>query len=96
MNSHQQLVERKPPCERNHDLSVKNEFRGLQFRQRAGELRKIARERLARLRLQINFFTIAEGQAAEPIPLGLILPLGSHRKAGGRRGFHRFIFFGER
>lgn len=34
---------------------------------------------------------IAEGEAAETVPLGLVLPLGTVREGGRRMGFHRAV-----
>jgi len=68
-------------------------------RQAAGGLdqfREIAAQRLSALRLQQDFVAGAKHEAAEAIPLGLILPLRSFRKTGRRRGFHRWIRLGNR
>src|SRR6516165_11822836 len=52
--------------------------RTLGFKRRNGgnQFRKISSQRLARLRLQINFATIAKKEAAEAVPFGFILPVG--------------------
>ena len=55
----------------------------LSSRDRFDELGKIARQRLARLRLQLDLVAVAKHQAAKAVPFRLVLPF--RRRPGSRR-----------
>src|SRR5689334_3580026 len=80
MYSLQQIVERQASPDRDHDLSIQYELPRLQRTQAGLHLREIARQGLPGLRLQINLIAVAERQAAESVPLGLVLPLRTLRQ----------------
>src|SRR5262249_17581936 len=71
----QQCVERERAVARHHDLAVEHEFVGWQRPHRLDQLGEIAGERLTRLRLQVDARPTAIDQAAEAVPLRLVLPL---------------------
>ena len=58
-------------------------------REHVDDLGEIAPERLARLGLQLDLVAVAEGEAAEAVPLGLVLPAVALGQLGGEQGFHR-------
>ena len=88
MNAHQQLVERQHVAFRHDELAVENRPRRFERKQRLDDLRKIAIERLSRLRAKLDARAIPERQAAEAIPFGLVLPLRAFGKARDELRFH--------
>jgi hypothetical protein len=73
----------------NHDLAVNGETSGLHVADSFDQLRKIARQRSARLRLQLDLSTVAENKATESIPLRFILPPITFRYVVDRKRLHR-------
>ena len=90
MDPLQQGIERKRPIDRNDDLPIEDECRGLDAAYRVDQLREIARQRLARFRLQLDLVAVAEDEAAEAIPFRLVLPFLPGRDVVDRQGFHRW------
>src|SRR5207253_2663352 len=74
VNALQQIIERKPLLDRNRNFPVQHEAICLQLQKPFNHFRKIARERLAGLRLQFEFCAIAEDQATKAVPFGFVLP----------------------
>jgi hypothetical protein len=91
MDPEQELVERQPAVDGDHDLAVEHEPGGRQRRQRVEHVREIAPERLAGLALKPDGGPVPEGETAEPVPLGLVLPAAASRQVGGTGGLHRRI-----
>jgi hypothetical protein len=79
MDALQQVVEREPSFDRHDDLAVEHELFLLQCARRVGDFGKVARQRLAGLRLNVDVVAVAEDDGAEAVPLRLELP----RLAGG-------------
>src|SRR6202022_3548612 len=75
MNSLQQIVERKGFAVRHDDFAVEPERRRLQFERRFAQLGKVGGKVFSRLRAEIDFAALPGEQAAEAVPLRLILPL---------------------
>jgi hypothetical protein len=74
MDALEQVVEGEAPVHRHHDLAVEHEGARGERAQMLDHLREVAGERLPALGLQLDPLSIAEGQAAEAVPLGLVLP----------------------
>src|SRR6185369_6199584 len=89
MNSLQQIVERQAALDWYYQFAVEHKLRRLQLRQRRNHFRKITRQRLPRLRLQLDVLAVAKSQTAKAIPLRLILPLVAFRDFGNQQSFHR-------
>ena len=85
----QQGIERKRAIGRYDDLAVEDECRGPDGPHRLDQLRKIARQRLARFRLEFNLVAVAKDEAAEAVPFRLVLPFLPGRDFVDRQGFHR-------
>ena len=80
MDAEEQLVERERTVVRDDDFSVQHEVRCLHGEKRLDQLGEVARERLSCLGHQVDLVAIAEGEAAEAVPLRLVLPFA----AGGK------------
>lgn len=80
MNTLQQGVEREPLARGDHDFAIDDEPRRPHRCGSRRDLGKIPRERLSGLRLELHTRTVAEGQAAKAVPLGLELPVGTPRQ----------------
>jgi hypothetical protein len=89
VDSLEQRVEGKRAVHRHHDLAVEDEALGFELRDRFDDLGKVAGERLAGFRLQLDLFAIAKDQAAEAVPFRLVLPFGTGRHRIDGKGFHR-------
>ena len=79
MDALQQRVEREGLALRHDDLAVEHEAFCPQRPRGGDDFRKIAGERLAGFRLQLDPRAIAEDQAAEPVPFRLVVPVGPGR-----------------
>src|SRR5690242_6023113 len=75
MNAHQQIVERKLSFHRHNDLSIDYELLRFEFEESSDDFGEVACERLAALRLQIDFVAIAKRDATKAVPLRLVLPV---------------------
>src|SRR5262245_12232038 len=89
MDSLKQVIEGELPIDRDRDLAVQNESRRGQAPKHFDQLRKVSRERLPRLRLEIDRIVVAKDEAAKSVPLGLILPAPAIRHLFDRLGLHR-------
>src|SRR6266540_4259857 len=89
MDALKQGIERERAIRRNHDLAVEDEGAGFQLADGFGDLRKIADERLARLRLQLDMIAVAKREAAESVPFRFVLPLRPVRDLADGQGLHR-------
>src|SRR5205823_3340775 len=69
------------------NFSIQDKLARGQSAQRGGDFREITRERLAGLGLQDDLIALAESQAAEAVPLGLIKPAWFARQFFHRPGF---------
>ena len=96
MKPHLQRSERQRLALGQDQLAVEHEPLLLQRAQRLDDLGEIAPERLARLRSQLDGLAIAEGEAAEAVPLGLELPALPVGNRIGQPRFHRRGFEGNR
>src|SRR5438132_9908532 len=83
-----QFVEGKTATNIDDKFAVEDKFLRGQARQRDDDVWEIARERLARFRLQINVVPAAKREAAEAIPLRFILPTWADRNFINRAGLH--------
>src|SRR5688572_22927228 len=88
MDAHQEVIEGEAVVDRDHDLAVEHEPLALEGGDRLYQLREVAPQRLARLRLELHFGAVAEDQAAETVPLRLVLPPGSLRDAVRQECLH--------
>ena len=88
MEAKLQFVEGKTATNIDDKFAVEDKFLRGQARERDEGVREIARERLARFRLQINVFPAAKREAAEAIPFRFILPTGADRNFINRVGIH--------
>src|SRR5262249_6336426 len=77
VNALKQIVEGELAIHRHDDLAVEHESAGPHPAGRTSPPREIAGEGLPGFRLELNRLALAEGQAAEAVPLRLIGPLGS-------------------
>src|SRR5436305_1054039 len=74
-----QFVEDQCDLHRDGQLAIENKAFRADSLKRVHDVREIARQRLAGFRLQENFVTVAKRDAAEPVPLRLVLPLIADR-----------------
>ena len=79
VNPLKQRIEGKAVSIHNGDFSIEYERFCRQFHCRGLQFRKVARQRLPSLRLDFNFLAVSKYDAAEAIPLRLILPTRSNR-----------------
>ena len=96
MDTHQQLVERQHIPFRHDELAVENAARRIERLQRLDDLRKVAIERLSRFRAKVYARAIFECQAAETVPLRLVLPLRTFGKTRDELRLHCRVIGGER
>src|SRR5439155_24026839 len=80
MNPLQEIVERENSLERNDQFRIQHEPLRLQIQQQVDDFGEVARQRLPALGPQLQSVTVAECEAAEPIPLRLILPYRTDRQ----------------
>jgi len=74
MEAKLQFVEGKTASKVDDKFTVEDKFLRGQARQRDNDVREVAREGLARFRLQINLLPSAKRQAAETVPFRFTLP----------------------
>jgi hypothetical protein len=102
MDALEQIVERGLPAGADHELAVQHERGGGEAPEGLDHLGEVARERLAGLRLEVDGRPIAEGDAPESVPLGLVLPARARgqgldqvrlhgRHGRGEREAHRYF-----
>ncbi len=84
-----QLVEGKGVVDRNGELAIKHETRRRKPLEVRDHVREITRERLAGFRLQENLARVAKSDAAEAVPLRLVLPFVADRNFVDGARFHR-------
>src|SRR5262249_59249355 len=84
----EQVVERKRPVMRHHDFAIDGEVAGFDVEDGLDQFGKIACQRAARFRLQIDLSPMAKYQTAKPIPFRLILPAASGRDLVDRKRLH--------
>ncbi len=89
MKAKLKFVEGKKAADRDNQFAVEHELFRLQFPERAGHIGKVTGEGLAGLRLQKDVATIAEGEAAKPVPFRLVLPVVVAGDFVDRARFHR-------
>ena len=89
VNPLQQIVERKRLAARHHDFAVEQEIGRLQSSRGIDQLGEVAGEVLARFRAQLDLVASAGEQAAEAVPLRLVLPLASARNRIDGTRLHR-------
>src|SRR5205823_6238549 len=92
MNALQERVKIQASAAADDNFSVQYKFVRGQNTQRGSDFREITRERLASLGLQDDLIALAESQAAEAVPLGLIKPARFARQFFYRLGFSRRIW----
>ena len=89
MDALAERVEVEPIGRRDHQLAIEHEGRDCKAFERRDDFRKIAVERLARLRLQRNVSGRLEDDAPEAVPFRFELPAGVIRQALRRFRFDR-------
>ena len=89
VNAHLQRLEGERVANGNRQLAVNDEPARLEAHQHGHDFGKIAPERLARFRPEIDLVARAEGKAAEPIPFRLELPAGLLGELGHELRLHR-------
>ena len=75
MDALQQRVEGERAVVRHDDLAIEHEFLRLQRASGVDQFGKIARQRLAGFRLQLDLVAVAEDEAAKAVPFRLVLPI---------------------
>ena len=88
MNPHQEGVEGELPALRDDDFAVQDELSGGEGGEVGGQFGEIAGEGLGGFGHQFDATLIAEGETAEAVPLGLVLPLGAGGEFGGGESLH--------
>ena len=88
MNAHQESVEGELAVLRDDDFAIKDEVSCGEGGEIGGEFGEIAGEGLGGFGHQLDTSLIAEGEAAEAIPLGLVLPVGTDGEVGRGLGLH--------
>src|SRR6267378_1147287 len=71
---HLQRLERECLADRDSELTVEDEAAYLKSTQGRCHLREVAGQRLPRFGAQLHLVSGTEGEATEPVPLGLELP----------------------
>ncbi len=89
MDALEQRVERDRGAGRHDELAVEHEATRVEGPEVLDHLGEVALQRLARLRLQLDVVAVAEGETAEAVPLGLVLPLAGDRQRGHGARLHR-------
>src|SRR5688572_10573836 len=87
----EQVVERQPAVEGDHDLAVEDEALRAQACERLDELGEVSRQRLPLLRHQLDARAVAEDEAAEAVPLRFVLPAGVIGNLGDGERVHRRV-----
>src|SRR5439155_15109102 len=88
MEAQLQFVEGKTAIHINDEFAIEDKFFRGQLQKCDNDVREIAREGLARFRLQINVLATAKSEAAKAIPFRFILPTGADRNFINRLCFH--------
>src|ERR1700750_927891 len=85
MDSLQEVVEREVAPDRDDDFAVHGEFLGLESECSADDVRKVTREVFAALGQHRDIVGLSRKDAAKPVPLGLVLPIGALRYFASER-----------
>src|SRR6266516_8157966 len=88
MEAQLQFVKGKTATHINDEFAIEDKFSRGQLRKRDNDVREIAREGLARFRLQINVLATPKSEAAKAIPFRFILPTIASRNFINRAGLH--------
>src|SRR5688500_8775812 len=96
MDALEQIVEREGSVDRNHDFAIDHESSRTDLAHDLDDVGEIARERLSRLRNEIDAISITKHEAAESIPFRLVLPLTSRRKLVDEKRLHGRVRAGQR
>src|SRR3954465_11106492 len=88
MDALKQIVERELALDRHDDLAIQDEAFRVQIERSGDDLRKIALQVLAALGEHRDAAGIPREDAAEAVPLGLVLPLRSLRNLVDRPRLH--------
>src|SRR5687767_2248480 len=91
MNALEKMIEGKDAAHGHHDLAVQNELLLLERTDGLHDLRKVARQRLAGLRLNRNIVAVAKDDGSEAVPLRLEQPFVARRDLVDPFRFHRWI-----
>src|SRR5436190_19563872 len=89
MHSQQEIIEREPATDGNHDFPIDYELLRFDLVEVSNQVRKIPGQRPTRFRLEINIATVAENEAAKPVPFWFVLPLLPDRRFFHRQSLHR-------
>jgi len=79
---------------RDDEFSVEDEVFRLELREGVDDFGEVACEGLAGLGLEVDTGVVAEGQAAEAVPFGFVLPVGADGESGNELGVHGGIIEG--
>ena len=89
MDALQEVVEGESFSRRDHDLAVEHEPGRRNAAHGFDDLGEVSAEALARLRPQLDAVAVAEGEAAEAVPLRLVRPLVAPGDLLDQSGQHR-------
>ena len=96
MQAQLQFVERKRAADWDDQFAIENESLLRQPGEGSGNIRKITREWLPGLRLQVNLLTVTKRNTAKAVPLRLVLPLRPFRNRVHEQRLHRRVRNGNR
>ena len=86
MNAHEQLIEGEVSVRTNDNFAIKDETARGQFAKRSNQFGKVPAERLPGFGLQQDIILVAECEAAEAVPLGLVKPARTRGNFGNGFG----------
>ena len=90
MDAHEQLIERERRAFGNHELPVEHERLRFDDLERGDHFREIAVERLPGFRAKVDL-AVLEGETAEAVELGFVVPLLPGRQLANEPRLHRRI-----
>jgi len=89
MNALKQGIEGERAIAGNENLAVEHEFFGFDRKHRLDQVGKVAGQRLACFRLQLDLAAVAKNETAKAVPFRLVLPFRAGRDSRDRSRFHR-------
>ena len=91
MDPLEEIVEGEDLLDRDRDLAIQHELPRRERPNGGDDLREVAGERLAGLRLQLDGFTVLERDAPEAVPLRLVLPVAAFGDLVDEKRLHRRV-----
>src|SRR3954451_4998552 len=89
MEAKLQGIEGEDLADRDRKLAVEDEALGVEALERCDHVGEVAGQRLAGTAQELDLVTVADCEAAEAVPLRLVLPAWTARQLGLGAGFHR-------